>query len=148
MSTRKHVAFDLDGTLANSVRGAEHDYYGVGEPIEPMIKLLKAYLEEDKYDVKILTARVAPTEYDVDEIAKRVRVIKAWCLKHIGRELEVTCMKDGLMELLYDDRAVAVDRNTGKICHHFDDDDPRLAPIKEEDRFPLAVPRLPPAGSC
>jgi hypothetical protein len=34
--------------------------------------------------------------------------------KHIGQKLEVTCVKDFKMKLLYDDRAIQVKKNTGK----------------------------------
>lgn len=41
-------------------------------------------------------------------------MIKAWCLEHLGQELEVTCSKDYGMILLYDDRAVQIIPNTGR----------------------------------
>lgn len=49
--------FDLDGTLAkyDKWRGIDH----IGDPIAPMVKLIKKMHEEGKV-VKILTARVAP----------------------------------------------------------------------------------------
>lgn len=49
--------FDLDGTLAkyDGWRGIDH----IGEPIEPMVDLIKKMHDEGKV-VKILTARVSP----------------------------------------------------------------------------------------
>lgn len=49
--------FDLDGTLAvyDHWRGIDH----IGQPIKPMVDLVKRMHEEGKI-VKILTARVAP----------------------------------------------------------------------------------------
>lgn len=106
----KWVGFDLDGTLAkyDEWRGIEH----IGEPIMEMVMRLKKYLDEG-VEVKIFTARCAqPTDRECQEA---IRYIKAWCLKYIGVELEVTNVKDPLMIKLYDDRAVTVVENTGEV---------------------------------
>ena len=99
------IGVDLDGTLAYS------EGYGdgktIGEPIQPMLDRVRLWLVENK-KVKIFTARVAYRN------EKQRELIKAWCLKHIGQELEVTCMKDQGMRELWDDRAVSVEKNTGK----------------------------------
>ena len=39
-------------------------------------------------------------------------------MKHIGQELEVTCTKDFGMIELWDDRAIRVEKNTGKIIKY------------------------------
>lgn len=39
--------------------------------------------------------------------------IQAWCLKHLGQVLAITCVKDYSMVELWDDRAVQVRPNTG-----------------------------------
>ncbi len=39
--------------------------------------------------------------------------IDAWCERHFGRKLPVTCTKDYGMVELWDDRAVQVKENTG-----------------------------------
>ena len=106
----KWVGFDLDGTLAkyDEWRGIEH----IGEPIMEMVMRLKKYLD-DGVEVRIFTARCAqPTDR---ESQAAIRYIKAWCLKYIGVELEVTNVKDHLMIKLYDDRAVTVVENTGEV---------------------------------
>ena len=99
------IGVDLDGTLAY------YEGYGdgktIGEPIQPMLDRVRLWLVENK-KVKIFTARVAYRN------EKQREFIKAWCLKHIGQELEVTCMKDQGMRELWDDRAVSVEKNTGK----------------------------------
>ena len=99
------IGVDLDGTLAH------YEGYGdgktIGEPIPQMLERVMSWLAENK-KVKIFTARVA---YRNEE---QRTLIKAWCLKHIGQELEVTCMKDQGMRELWDDRAVSVEKNTGK----------------------------------
>ena len=41
--------------------------------------------------------------------------IEAWCLKHIGQIIPVTNVKDYGMEELWDDRAVQVEANTGRV---------------------------------
>ena len=99
------IGVDLAGTLAY------YEGYGdgktIGEPIQPMLDRVRLWLVENK-KVKIFTARVAYRN------EKQRELIKAWCLKHIGQELEVTCMKDQGMRELWDDRAVSVEKNTGK----------------------------------
>ena len=99
------IGVDLDGTLAH------YEGYGdgktIGEPIDRMLLRVRAWLNQGK-KVKIFTARVAYRNEQQREL------IKAWCLKHIGQELEVTCFKDQGMRELWDDRAVSVEKNTGK----------------------------------
>ena len=73
-----------------------------------MLERVKGWLDEGK-KVKIFTARVAYRNEEQREL------IKVWCLKHIGQELEVTCFKDWAMTALWDDRVVRVEKNTGKI---------------------------------
>lgn len=41
--------------------------------------------------------------------------IEEWCERHLYFKPEVTCVKDQLMEMLYDDRCVQVIENKGKI---------------------------------
>ena len=110
------MAFDLDGTLAfyGGWRGSEH----IGEPIMPMVRLVLQLLAEG-HVVKIFTARVSglrgnPGEPQT-EAERSEQLIKAYCLKHIGQELEVTCKKDYGMIRLYDDRCIQVEPNTGRL---------------------------------
>lgn len=115
------IGVDLDGTLAfyDGWRGPEH----IGAPIPAMLERVKNWLEEGR-DVRIFTARV-----DGGEVALRMgnpagescrnvsaveQHIRAWCKRHIGRELPVTCRKDYGMIELWDDRAVQVIPNTGR----------------------------------
>jgi hypothetical protein len=99
------IGVDLDGTLAGY---AKFDGVNIGEPIPLMIKRVKDWLAEGK-KVKIFTARVAHDEND-----EHRRAIEKWCEKHIGQKLEVTCIKDFGMKELWDDRAIRVQKNTGK----------------------------------
>lgn len=111
---RGHVAwygFDLDGTLAEHAEGAGIDT--IGRPIPTMVERLKQH-RADGYQVKIVTARVCDMG-GIDQKARQASMIAAWCLEHLGFEPEVTNEKDFAMIALYDDRAIGVVRNTGRI---------------------------------
>ncbi len=41
--------------------------------------------------------------------------IRDWCKEHIGKVLPITCIKDFSMHELYDDRAIQVEQNTGRL---------------------------------
>lgn len=103
------IAFDFDGTLATY---GSKQWPLLGDPIAAMVALAKNYLADGR-EVKILTARVSSQYFD--EKKEQEALIKAWCKLHIGQELEVTCRKDYSMEILYDDRAITVEKNTGRI---------------------------------
>ena len=101
------IGVDLDGTLAHydTWRGLYH----IGFIIEEMKTFVQMFLDKG-YNVKIFTARVAPpTTPDV------VKVIQDWLVENGLPRLEVTCVKDRDMIVLYDDRAVQVVANTGRI---------------------------------
>lgn len=112
------IGVELDGTLAlyTGWQGLNH----IGEPIPIMVKRVKQWLAEDRFDVRIMTARVARSQYRPNEEDVEVtrNTIKAWCLKHLGRELEVTNQKDFSMVELWDDRAVQIIQNTGLRADH------------------------------
>lgn len=78
-----------------------------------MVSRVKAWLASGKA-VKILTARINVPGAPVGDRDAAHRAIRAWCEKHIGRWLEVTCSKDTDMVELWDDRAVQVVPNTGE----------------------------------
>jgi len=117
------VGFDFDGTLAKCVAwDSVNNTLPLGEPIPAMVATIKAYLSAG-IECRILTARVAACnranstgavddmEFAMDQVGK----ISAWCAQHIGRVLEVTATKDMYMSLLYDDRAIQVERDTGRL---------------------------------
>jgi hypothetical protein len=101
------IGVDLDGTLAeySGFQGATE----IGDPIPKMVARVKRWLAAD-IQVKVMTARVAMPHGR----AQAEAAIKAWCRKHIGHELPVTCQKDYGMIELWDDRAVQVIPNTGE----------------------------------
>lgn len=103
------IGVDLDGTLAHydGWRGKEH----IGRPVEAMAERVRRWLGEGKL-VKIFTARVSG-DFDDPEFSRKL--IGDWTLKHLGSRLEVTCKKDYAMLELWDDRAISVELNTGKI---------------------------------
>ena len=94
------IGVDLDGTLAHytSFKGEDH----VGAPIEPMVRRVRAWLHEGR-DVRLFTARRASP------------AIRRWMREHLGVILPIVNTKDQHMQMLLDDRAVQVQRNTGKV---------------------------------
>ncbi len=106
------IGVDLDGTLARHERGDGIDT--IGAPIPRMVARVKSWLEGG-LEVRIMTARVfpVPPALEPSQARKQREMIEAWCLEHIGQVLPVTCLKDYDMLELWDDRAVAVERNTG-----------------------------------
>jgi hypothetical protein len=121
MSERSWIGVDLDGTLAHydEWRGEEH----IGEPIPAMLERVKTWLAKGQ-DVRIFTARVAglknagrTTDAANDRYDARLahNAIVTWCKRHIGREIQVTAVKDRFMEQLWDNQCVRVETNTGRM---------------------------------
>jgi hypothetical protein len=104
LSARGWIGVDLDGTLAyyDCWRGVDH----IGAPVPAMLLRVKGWLMAGE-DVRIFTARAS------DPAA--VPAIDAWCLEHVGRVLPVTNVKDFQLVVLYDDRAIGVEANTGRL---------------------------------
>ncbi len=71
-----------------------------------MLERVKAWRSAGR-EVRIMTARAS----DLTPAAKRT--IETWCEKHVGEKLPITNEKDPGMVALWDDRAVAVERNRG-----------------------------------
>jgi hypothetical protein len=105
-----YIGVDFDKTLATYEKWVSPST--LGEPIPEMVERVKKWLSEGKL-VKIFTARVAP-DHPINEQVEAEQAIKMWCKKHLGQELEVTCIKYSAMYEFWDDRAVAVEPNTGK----------------------------------
>ena len=97
---RSWIGVDFDGTLAHydGFKGEDH----VGAPIEPMVKLVRKFIHEGK-DVRLFTAR------------KPRPILRKWMQEHLGKVLPITNVKDPGMIALFDDRAINVQRNTGKL---------------------------------
>jgi hypothetical protein len=110
--TNPWIGVDLDGTLATYHGWVDHTV--IGEPIEPMVTLVKGFLAEGT-EVRIFTARATEWEEDDPRYAETVDAIHQWCLQHIGQSLQVTSRKDLNCVAIYDDRAYGVFKNTGII---------------------------------
>ncbi|MGH2940340.1 MAG: hypothetical protein ACRDPE_19715 [Solirubrobacterales bacterium] len=107
---RGWIGVDLDGTLA------EYDHWEgatvLGAPIPAMVERVKGWLEEG-WEVRIFTARAFP-EVGRENHDEVIAAIEDWCQEHVGHVMPVTCVKDFGMAELWDDRAVAVEANTGR----------------------------------
>ena len=105
------IGVDFDGTLAHyeSFKGPGH----VGEPVPAMVDRVKAWLAVG-WEVRVFTARVSHPQQAEEARA----AIEAWCERHIGQRLAVTCTKDYAMVELWDDRCVQVVPNTGQPVGH------------------------------
>lgn len=116
------AGFDLDGTLAeyDGWKGIEH----IGKPVERMVLIAKLLHKLGK-KIKILTARAAPR--DGDDGSKAKKYVEKWCEKNLGFVPEITHDKDASMAVLFDDRAVAVEQNTGKVLGGWSDFIPKAS---------------------
>lgn len=130
MSDNGWIGVDLDGTLAryDGWKGPTH----IGEPVPAMLARVKHWLAQG-LEVRIFTARVTGIDWPGDRVTGEERkraterygeaqaakaAIEAWCLQHLGKALTITNVKDYAMLTLYDDRAVQVEQNTGRIIGH------------------------------
>lgn len=111
-NTHGWIGVDLDGTLAKYDRDRGEDH--IGKPVPLMVARVKNLLQRG-YTVKIFTARVSGAALYPERVERTRRLIQAWALEHIGQVLEVTNEKDYGMMQLFDDRAVQVIPNTGRI---------------------------------
>lgn len=122
-SEEEWIGFDLDGTLASydGWKGIEH----IGKPVDKMVLIAKLLHRIGK-KIKVITARVAPREGENDSEKARKHVEK-WCKDNLGFVPEITCVKDASMAALFDDRAVAVEQNTGKVLGGWPDALPKAS---------------------
>jgi hypothetical protein len=95
---------DLDGTLARFDQGSSLSE--IGPPVPLMLERVRSMIANGER-VKIVTARAA----DPDQVP----LIRKWLRDNGLPPLEITDAKDYNMIRLYDDRAVQVERNTGRI---------------------------------
>lgn len=98
------IYVDLDGTLAEygGWKGPEH----IGKPVQAMLDRVYQWIREGK-TVKIFTARAS--------VPEQIPPIQSWLAELGLHDIEVTCVKgfDGVE--FWDDRAVTVEMNTGKV---------------------------------
>jgi len=98
------IGVDLDGTLAHYDGWKGEDR--IGDPIPIMMERVKTWLKEG-IEVRIVTARAG--------VQEQIPFIKTWLKKHGIGEVGITNKKDFQMIQLWDDRAIQVITNTGKI---------------------------------
>lgn len=107
------IGVDFDSTLAQGI--SRTNPYQLGPPVKIMCDRVKSWLAHG-YEVKLMTARMCKFSYSLGverDLYKMESLLRAWCLEHIGQELECTNQKDGRMIVLWDDRAVRVILDTG-----------------------------------
>ena len=98
------IGVDLDGTLAEY--DERHGLERIGRVSVPMLRRVQQWLEQGR-EVRIITARAT-------DPALRV-FVKPWLREHNLPPLEITDSKDCNLLQLWDDRAVQVELNTGRI---------------------------------
>ncbi len=107
------IGIDLDGCLARY--DGWHPDGSVGAPVPAMAERVRD-MHAAGHEIRIFTARVAQganmTLADVEVMRARVQ---DWCELHLGFRPQVTNVKDHKMIALFDDRAVQVEPNTGRI---------------------------------
>lgn len=101
------VGFDLDGTLAvyDGWKGIDH----IGKPIAPVVAYANS-LRAEGIEIRIVTARCQEGDVAFGPIVK-------WCEEVFGKDcnIGITDRKDFNMVALVDDRAITVEKNTGKF---------------------------------
>lgn len=109
------IGVDMDGTLAYYEKG-DYDRLGAytfGPPIPAMVERIKWHLAQG-HDVRVVTARHSNgANYDHD--ARLELAVAQWTEANLGKALKCRASKDGYMHALYDDRAIAVEYNTGRL---------------------------------
>lgn len=96
------IYVDLDGTLAHHEKWVAPEV--IGEPIPAMMERVKQWVAEGKI-VKIFTARYM----------EHHGFVRAWLKSHGLGQIEVTSIKGIDAYEFWDDRAVPVEMNTGRI---------------------------------
>lgn len=104
------IGVDLDGTLAERVQDPD-DPEAIGPPVYAMLSRVWKWLAEGRV-VRVVTARAYPPG---DAPGERVQHVHAWLREWVGEDLPVTCCKDPGMEVLYDDRCIQVEPDTGRL---------------------------------
>lgn len=118
------IGVDLDGTLARFACDWATDYRNIGEPVPAMVERVRGWIDEGR-EVRIMTARADRNwkrgsskelvQLDDKAYAEVIKSIETWCETNLGKRLPVTNCKDYDMEVLYDDRARQVEKDTGRL---------------------------------
>lgn len=104
------IGVDFDGTLAHY---ESKQFPALGNPVLAMVSRVKAWHAQG-IEVRIVTARVGLRRPDNERIEQTL-LIQEWCQKHLGFKPRVVCDKDFDMAVLFDDRCIQVEKNTGRL---------------------------------
>ncbi len=111
------ILVDMDKTLAHYTNW-ETNGKALGAPIPAMVERVKYWLAKGK-DVRIFTARAHESN---PRAAEDCVAIGDWTEREIGQRLPVQCWKSFEVEAIWDDLAVSVEANTGRIVRRLDMD--------------------------
>lgn len=103
------LAIDLDGTLIPYSHENYHHLY-FPDPVPAMAERVVRWIEEG-HEVVIFTSRLAFKNIDRARFELELAV---WSKRHFGKELTATCIKEPSFKEIWDDRAVAVEQDTGR----------------------------------
>lgn len=110
------IGVDLDRTLAHYDGwnfDPETGLGRIGAPIPAMVERVKNWIAAGE-TVKIFTARMSSDR--VGLMLERTKMaIEQWCATHLGAILDVTAEKDFHCKAIYDDLAIGVEPNTGRL---------------------------------
>jgi hypothetical protein len=112
----KVIAVDFDGTLAQLFE--PYDPRRAGPPLGPddpksIFNMTKKLVR--KHKVVVLTARMNSKEHTPAQLKYTSKLIAGWTKKYLGVSLPCTSEKHHSMQVIYDDRAIAIDPKTGRI---------------------------------
>lgn len=127
------IAVDLDGTLAFHLSGKFNPKV-IGKPITAMLKRVREWMDQGEI-VKIFTARASNP--------KNIPPVKKWLKQHGLGKLQVTNLKTPDIKHIWDDRAVSVQENTGKVIKaaRIEKDYGDLEQLQEGDLLDYVVQR-------
>lgn len=101
------IGVDFDGTLCQD-NTAERE-----RPVAAMLARVKAWRAQG-IEVRIVTARASKHGQNGAERELQLAFLRSWMREYIGEELPLTAEKDYAMKELWDDRAVTVEKDTGR----------------------------------
>lgn len=107
-----NIYIDFDGTIVTQKDGYQRE---IGEPIMPMIDRINKWIKQG-HNITIFTARASKW---VDNFEKLD--IEMFCVKYFGRVLPITAIKHHECDLYIDDKAIRVERNTGKLLNNIEE---------------------------
>lgn len=105
-----NIYIDFDGTIATQKDGYQRE---IGEPIMPMIDRINKWIKQG-HNITIFTARAENMN-----ISEKLD-IEMFCVKYFGRVLPITAIKHHECDLYIDDKAIRVERNTGKLLNNIE----------------------------